>query len=105
MKYLKTVYVHRYDEKEHIWHKSEFSRVLVSGTVNGYDLSDTLNRDTQIVLRVMGTDDADILPQDVISFEVTEGEAPPSANTAVVVSVTKNSRGSAKVRHTKIVCR
>ena len=105
MKHLRTVYVHRYDEKNHTWHKTELSGVLVSGTVKAYNLSDTLKRDAGIVLRVMGDADADVLPQDVISFEASESVEPQEVGTAVVVSVTKNNRGSKAVRHTKIICR
>ena len=105
MKHLKTVYVHRYDEKNHIWHKTELSGVLVSGTVDAFSLSDTLRRDGYVSMRVMGKADADVLPQDVISFEVSDGAEPPELGAAVVVSVTKNDRGSKTVRHTKILCR
>ena len=105
MKYLKTVYVHRYSESDDAWHKKELSGVLVSGTQNSYSLSDTLNRDAHITLRVMGNADADVIPQDVISFKESDGAAPPDNDIAVVVSITKNSCGSKRVRHTKIICR
>lgn len=105
MKYLKTVYVFRYDEKMHTWSRRELSSVLISGTLQNYSLSDTLNRDAYCVLRVMQNTDADVLPGDVVVFEVPEGDVPPDKNRAVVVSVTKNNRGSKRVQHTKIICR
>ncbi len=102
MRYLKTVYRYRYDEKEHIWHKCQLFNVLASGTMNNYNLSDELNRDAYIVLRIMGEDNADIKVQDVIAF--CDGKTPPKEK-AVVISVTKNSQGSKRVRHTKVVCK
>ena len=105
MKHLTSVYVHRYDEKNHSWRKSELSGVLVSGTVEAFNLSDTLGRDAYITIRVMGDTDADVSPQDVISFEASDKAEPDDVGTAVVVSVTKNNRGSKTVRHTKIICK
>lgn len=105
MKFLKTANLYRYDEKQNIWSKSELKNLLVSGSDKSYNLSDTLNRDAHIILRVMGDDDADILPQDVISFELTDEMTPPKENVAVVVSVSHNSLGSMRVRHTKVLCR
>lgn len=105
MKYLKTIYLYRYDEKENIWHRSEIQNVLVSGSSESYNLSDTLNRDAHVILRVMGNDNADVLPQDVISLDETNEEKPPKRNALIVVSVTKNSCGGKRVRHTKVLCR
>lgn len=105
MRQLLTVYVHRYDEKNNIWQKHLIENVLVSDTVESYTLSDTLRRDARLTLRVMGNHTADVLPQDVISFSEAADANPPDSGTAVVVSVTKNSRGSKKVRHTKIICK
>lgn len=105
MKYLKTVYVFRYDEKTHTRKKSKLDRVLVSGTRENYSLSDTLNRDGYIVLRVLQNPDADILPGDVISLEDSPDDIPPDEVCGVVVSVKRNTLGSEKVQHTKIVCR
>lgn len=105
MKYLKSVYVFRYDEKEHVWKKHELSRVLVSGTRQSYKLSDTLNRDANTILRVMQNPEADVMPQDVIAFEMSYGDTPPDEGCAVVVSVTRNTQGSNRVQHTKIVCK
>lgn len=105
MKHLLTVYVYRYDEKNNIWHKHALENVTVSGTKEAYRLSDTLSRDGQVTMRVMGNPAADVLAQDVISLCKSAGENPPDSNTLVVVSVTKNIRGSKEVHHTKIVCR
>lgn len=105
MRHLLTVYVHRYDEKNNIWQKHPLENVMISDTVETYSLSDTLRRDARLTLRVMGNDAADVMPQDVISFSESADKNPPDSGTAVVVSVTKNSRGSNKVRHTKIICR
>ena len=105
MKFLKEITRFRYDEKEHIWHKKELKNVLVSGSLEDFKLSDEVNRDAHILLRVMGNDDADVLSQDVIFLGVTDNEIPPEINTAVVASVKKNSYGSPRVRHTKILCK
>lgn len=105
MRYLKSVYVFRYDEKEHIWNKHELNRVLVSGTRESYKLSDTLDRDAYTVIRVMQNPLADVKPQDVIAFELSCGDAPPDEGCAVVVSVTRNTQGSSRVQHTKIICK
>ncbi len=105
MKYLKTVYLYRYDEKENTWCKSEIKNVLVSGSSESYNLSDTLNRDARVVLRVMGDDNADVLPQDIVSLDKTNDEKPPQNKVLVVVSVNRNSYGSKRVRHTKIICK
>ncbi len=104
MKYLKTIYLYRYDEKENTWQKRELEKALVSGSSESYNLSDTLNRDAHVTLRIMGDDAQDVMPQDIISLENTE-EIPPKENFLVVVSVCKNSLGSKRVRHTKILCR
>jgi len=105
MKYLKTVALYRYDEQKNVWSFKELKNVLVSGTGESYNLSDTLNRDAHITLRVMGDDNADILPQDIISLVKTNEITPPDRNTAVVVAVFKNSLGSKRIRHTKVLCK
>ncbi len=105
MKYLKTVALYRYDEQKNVWSKKEIKNVLVSGTDKSYNLSDTLNRDAHITLRVMGDDNADILPQDIVSFDVINETTPPDENFAVVVAVCKNSLGSKRIRHTKVLCK
>ena len=105
MKRLVTVYVHRYDEKNNVWQKHSLKNAFVSGTAESYSLSDTLRRDGKVTIRIMGDSAADVLPQDVISFQESPGTNPPDSGTQVVVSVTKNSRGSKIVRHTKIICK
>ncbi len=105
MKYLKTVYRYRYDEKAHSWSVTELKCVLLSGAVESYNLSDTLNRDAQVVLRVLGDDKADVLPQDVIRTEKVENSTPTGEGALVVVAVFRNSNGSERVRHTKILCK
>ena len=105
MKYLKTVYRYRYDEKNHSWSVIELSNVLVSGTDKSYNLSDTLDRDAQVVLRIIGNDSADVLPQDIITYEKTESITPMDKGALVVVAVFRNSNGSPRVRHTKIICK
>ena len=104
MKGLKTIYVYRYDEKENLWCEKEFKDVFVSGTKDSYNLSDTLNRDAHVTLRVMMNGNVDILPQDVISFSKSAGGTPPE-DRLVVVEVRKNVWGSRRVRHTKIICK
>ena len=105
MKYLKSIYVFRYDEKGHKWEKHKLNRVLVSGSSKSCKLSDTLNRDAHIVLRVMQNPDADVFPQDVIVFDENCGDRPPEGGIGIVVSVTRNKQGSIRVQHTKIICR
>lgn len=105
MKRLVTVYVHRYDEKNNIWQKHLLENAYVSGTVDSYGLSDTLHREALVTIRIMGDSRADVVPQDVISFNEVEGANPPDSGALVVVSVTKNSRGSKNVHHTKIICK
>ena len=105
MKYLKTVYIFRYDEKNHTWKKSTLERVLISGTMQSFGLSDTLKRDAYAVLRVMQNPDADVLPQDVVAFCEECSDVPPDTGCGVVISVTRNTQGSKRVQHTKIVCR
>lgn len=105
MKYLKTVSLYRYDEQKNVWSKKELKNVLVSGTDKSYNLSDTLNRDAHIILRIMGDDNADVLAQDVISFDKTNEITPPDENIAVVVAVNKNALRSRRIRHTKVLCK
>ena len=105
MKYLKSIYVFRYDEKRHKWKKTELNKVLVSGSCESYNLSDTLNRDAHMVLRVMQNPEADVLPQDVVVFDENCGDEPPESGASVVVAVTRNTQGSIRVQHTKIICK
>ena len=70
-----------------------------------YNLSDALNRDAQVILRVMGDGNADVLPQDIISFEKTEGLSPQDKKCYTVVAVIKNSCQSNRLCHTKVLCR
>ena len=105
MKHLNKVYCHKYDEKAQVWRKYEIADVLVFGTYMNYNLSDTLNRDATVTLRIMGDCSVQVEPQDIISFEATQDTAPPNNNTVLVVSVKKNQWGSRRVRHTKIICR
>ena len=104
MKNLLTIYAYRYDEKENLWREKELKNVFVSWTKDSYNLSDTLNRDARITLRVMQDGDVDILPQDVISFTRGNQSSPPE-NSLVVIEVRKNFWGSRRVRHTKIICK
>ena len=105
MKYLRSVYIFRYDEKEHTWTRHELCGVLVSGNSENYKLSDTLNRDAHIVLRVMQNPDADVMPQDVVVFDEDCGDRPPEVGGYIVLSVTRNTQGSKRVQHTKVICK
>lgn len=102
MRFLKTVYRHRYDEKNNTWSKKIIKNVLISGSCESYNLSDSVNRDGHIVLRIMGDDNADVLVQDVISFSESYKNAPPEKGSGYVVSVVKNSRGTKNVHHTRV---
>lgn len=104
MKGLKTVYLYRYNEKENSWCEKELNNVFVSGSKDSYNLSDTLNRDARVTLRVMSDGNVDVLPQDVISFSKSEDGTPPE-DRLVVIEVRKNFWGSRRVRHTKIICK
>lgn len=104
MKNFMTVYAYRYDEKENLWCEKELENVLVSGSKDSYNLSDTLNRDAHVTLRIMGNESVDVLPQDVISFSKSEDGTLPE-DRLVVVAVRKNYWGSRRVRHTKIICK
>ncbi len=105
MKLKKTVYRYRYNENTHSWSVIELCNVLLSGTRESYNLSDTLNRDANVVLRVLGDDSADVSPQDVITFERAENGTPEAFSNLVVVAVFRNSNGTKRVRHTKILCK
>lgn len=105
MRFIKTVYLKRYDEKTNIWSYKELKNVLVSGSEESYNLSDTLNRDAQITLRVMGEGCEDILPQDIISFDEINESTPQSEKTYTVTAVCKNLLGSKRIRHTKVLLR
>lgn len=105
MKLKKTVYRYRYDERTHIWSVIELLNVLVSGSVDSYNLSDTLNRDARVVLRVLGDDEADVSPQDIITFAQAKNGIPNDNDKLVVVAVSKNSNGTKRVHHTKILCK
>ena len=105
MRFKKTVHLYRYDEKEGTWSYKELKNVLVTGSDKNYNLSDSLTRDTQLTLRIMGDSDADILPQDVISFSFKDKKSPPEIGAFVVVGVLKNDFGSKHIRHTKVLCR
>lgn len=105
MRFRKTVYLKRYDEKTNIWSYKELKNVLVSGNDENYNLSDALNRDAQITLRVMGDGREDILPQDIISFDEINESSPQSTKTYTVTAVCKNTLGSKRIRHTKVLLR
>lgn len=105
MRFLKNVYLYRYCERENVWSCRELKNVLVSGDEESYNLSDTLNRDAQIVLRIMGDSDADVLPQDMISFSKSNKNTPPDVGTFVVTAVCNNKLGSRRIRHTKVLCK
>lgn len=105
MRLKKTLHLYRYDERENTWSYKELKNVIVSGCDKKYKLSDSLTRDTQITLRIIGDADADILPQDVVSFSFKDKNSPPDIGTFVVVGVLKNDFGSKRIRHTKVLCR
>ena len=102
MKRLMPITVYRYDEKENTWSKREIKNVFYTKK-ESYALSDTLNKDGGLVLRVMGDTACDVNPSDVVFLGVHQGETPPD-DARVVVSVTRNEHG-ANTRHTKILCR
>lgn len=103
MKNLKTVTVYRYDERRDAWRKWELKNVFYAGTINDYTLSDTLNKNVKLVLRVMDDTTCDVAPSDVIFLGVHQGETPPD-DVSVVVSVVRNGHG-VNTSHTKILCK
>lgn len=103
MKKLKTAKVFRYDEKENLWRSWEVEGIFVTGTAESFNLSDTLDRSANLVLRVMGDTTCDVKAADKITFEPWEGTTPPDG-AHVVVSVTRNEHGI-NTSHTKILCR
>lgn len=105
MRLKKTVHLYRYDEKKNSWSYKELKNVLVTGCDKKYNYQDSLNRDAQLTLRIMGDVDADILPQDIISFSLKDKNSPPDIGAFVVVGVLKNDFGSKRIRHTKVLCR
>lgn len=104
MRFKKTVYLKRYDEKTQVWSHKELKNVLVTVKEN-YNLSDTLNRDAQVILRVMGDGDADVLPLDIISFEKMDEATLYSQKTYTVTAVSRNNSCSSRLRHTKVLCK
>ena len=103
MKNLKTVTVYRYDERRAVWSKWELKNVFYTDSTNDYTLSDTLNKNVNLTLRVMDDTVCDVIPSDVIYLGVHQGEIPPD-DVSVVVSVVRNEHG-VNTRHTKILCR
>ncbi len=103
MKNLKTVTVFRYDEKTNAWSKHFVPDVFIAGSSNTYTLTDTLNKDAHLTLRVLGDIVCDVVPSDVIFLGTHQGETPPE-DSVVVVSVVRNEQGK-KTAHTKISCR
>lgn len=103
MKNLNTVTVYRYDEKNEQWCKRELNNVFYTGEKQSYNLSDTLDKNVNLILRVMGDTDCDVIPSDVICLGTHQGETPPD-DRFVVVSVVRNKHG-AGTRHTKISCK
>ncbi len=103
MKRLMPVTVYRYNEKNEKWRKWELENVFYTDTTKAYTLSDTLDKNTNLVLRVMDDITCDVEPSDVIFLGVHQGETPPDG-ASVVVSVVRNKHGIS-TRHTKILCR
>ena len=103
MKKLKTITVYRYDEKNSVWSRRELKNVFYTGEKQAYTLSDTLNKNVNLILRVMGETACDVNPSDVIFLGTHQGETPPDDG-YVVVSVVRNEQGEI-TRHTKILCR
>lgn len=103
MKRLTTVTVYRYDEKDNVWSKRELKNVFCTGTNESYAMTDTLNKDAKLVLRVLKDTGCDVYPSDVIFLGTHQGETPPD-DVSVVISVTRNKHGF-NTRHTKILCR
>ena len=105
MRFIKTVRLKRYDEKTNIWSYKELKNVLVSGDEENYNLSDALDRDAQITLRVMGDGRDDILPQDIILLDEMNEPSPRGLKEYTVTAVSKNTLGSKRIRHTKVLLR
>lgn len=103
MKNLKTVTVYRYDERRDVWNKWELKNVFYTDSADDYTLSDTLNKNANLTLRVMDDTVCDVAPSDVIFLGTHQGETPPD-DVSVVVSVVRNGHG-VNTRHTKILCR
>ena len=104
MRFKKTVYLKRYDEKTHTWSYKELENVLATLKEN-YNLSDSLDRDAQVILRVMGDGEADVCPQDIISFEKMNEESPRDQKVYTVVAVVNNTSCSKRLRHTRVLCK
>ena len=102
MKRLIPITVYRYDEKNDKWSRRELKNVFCTGTGSSYTLSDTLNKNVNLVLRVMDDTACDVAPSDVIFLGVHQGETPPDEK-YVVVSVVRYEHGI-NTRHTKILC-
>lgn len=103
MKNLKTIKVFRYDETKCVWSVGEVKNVFITGTKESYTLSDTQDRETKQIMRVMGDVLCDIQVSDRIVVMPYEGNVPPD-NAVVVVSVTRNEHGT-NTPHTKILCK
>lgn len=105
MRNLQTVCVYHYDQKTNIWEGRLLNNCMISGTANAYSLDDTQNRNAFVTVRVMTDAETSVFPEDMIFFSSQLLNKPPEKGGVVVVSVTNNRRGSARVRHTKILCR
>ena len=103
MKKLMPVTVYRYDERNDKWRKWELNNVFYTDTTKTYTLSDTLDKNVNLILRVIDDITCDVAPSDVIVLGKHQGETPPDEK-SVVVSVVRNEHGI-NTRHTKILCR
>ena len=103
MKNLKSIKVLRYDEKENVWSGHVIRNVFIAGFKEGYNLSDTMDKNVSQVMRVMKDIECDVKVSDRIVMMPYYGITPPD-NALVVVSVTKNECGE-NTSHTKVLCR
>ena len=103
MKKLKCVQVYRDDEKEQVWNSHQVHNVFCCGMEEAFLLDDSMDRDTKIVLRVIGNPNCDIAPGDRVYYQKCSKAYPPE-DCCVVVGVVRFEHGY-KTSHAKILCR
>ena len=103
MRTYQPVYRFRYVKDLGVWEKVILFPALVSGTVEQYALSDSLDRDAHVTVRIISEEKQDVVAGDVLTF--SDCHAPHEQESVAVVAVKDNRFGTKHLCHTKLVCR
>lgn len=103
MRTYQPVYRFRYVKDLGVWEKVILFPALVSGTLEQYTLSDSLDRTANVTVRIISGEKQDVAAGDVLTF--SDCHAPNEQESVTVVAVKDNRFGTKHVCHTKLLCR